>query len=72
MTLRHIDVDWSQMQTYKSEVNLIKRIDAEKRLYPDYDDRFVIVRTPDGRWTAIVMLDRSKGGYLGRYPFMKV
>jgi hypothetical protein len=30
------------------------------------------VRTPEGRWTAVVQLDMSKGGYLGRYPFVKV
>jgi hypothetical protein len=50
----------------------MKRINEDKEMYPDYDDRFIVVRTPKGRWTALVMLDRNAGGYVGRYGFMKI
>ncbi len=49
-----------------------KRINEDKALYPEYDDRFIVTRTPEGRWTAIVRLDLRLGGYVGRYPFLKI
>lgn len=72
MALRKIDMDWKHVRTYASEPALMKRIAEEAALYPEHDDRFVVVRTPEGRWTAIVQLDHSKGGYVGRYDFLKL
>ncbi len=72
MALRQIKPEWKNTLSYKTEANLMRRIDQDKALYPEYDDRFIVVRTPEGRWTAIVLLDRSKGGPLYRYEFIKV
>lgn len=75
MTLRHItmDLDGPYIKTYKTEQNLMKRIKEDRDMYPDYDDRFMVVCTPKGRWTAIVMLDKNSGGYVGRYDgFMTI
>lgn len=68
----NIDLDSPHVKSYATEANLLKRIEEDKNLYPDYDDRFVVVRTPKGRWTAIVILDKQVGGYVGRYEFVKV
>lgn len=70
--LRKIETEWKYCKTYASEKALLKRLDEDKDLYPDNNDRYMIVRTPEGRWTAIVILDKSTGGYDGRYGFMKV
>jgi hypothetical protein len=70
--LRQINIDLDSLKTYATEENLMKRIEQDKELYPDHNDRFIVVRTPKGRWTAIVSLDMSKGGYLGRYEFLKI
>lgn len=72
MTLRQINTEWKHVKTYATEAALMKRIDQDKAMYPEHNDRFVVVRTPEGRWTAIVSLDMTKGGYIGRYPFLKV
>jgi hypothetical protein len=72
MALREMKTEWKNVKSYATEKALRKRIDEDKKLYPEYDDRFMVVRTPEGRWTAIVRLDTSKGGYLFRYPFMLV
>lgn len=72
MSLRHVPVEWKNIKTYATEAALMKKIEQDKNLYPEHDDRFMIVRTPEGRWTAIVQLDMSKGGYVGRYEFVKV
>jgi hypothetical protein len=75
MTLRQIkmDLDGLYIKTYKTEENLMKRIEADRDMYPEYNDRFMVVRTPNGRWTAIVQLDKSTGGYVGRYDgFMTI
>lgn len=72
MTLRAINMNWDAVKTYGSESALMKKIEADKALYPEFDDRFLVVRTPAGRWTAVVVLDKSKGGYVGRYDFTKV
>lgn len=74
MALRNmnVDLDSPHIKSYATEANLMKRINEDKTLYPEYDDRFMVVRTPKGRWTAIVVLDKSKGGYIGRYEFLKV
>lgn len=72
MTLRAIEIDWKNVKTFATKANLLKRLEEDKDMYPDFDDRFIIVRTPEGRWTAIVKPDFSKGGYCGRYPFLKV
>jgi hypothetical protein len=65
------NINWQYVKTYATEKALMKRIEQDKDLYPDYDDRFYIMRTPEGRWTAIVKLDLTKGGYIGRYEFVK-
>lgn len=72
MTLRAMNPEWKHIKTYATEKALLKRIDEDKGLYPEHDDRFMVVRTPEGRWTAIVSLDHSKGGYIGRHPFLKM
>jgi hypothetical protein len=72
MALRQINVEWKGIKSYATEAALLKRIEQDKGLYPEHDDRFIITRTPEGRWTAIVVLDKSKGGYIGRYEFLKV
>lgn len=72
MALRQIKQDWTHILTYATEANLMKRIEQDKGMYPDHDDRFIVMRTPEGRWTAVVLLDRNRGGYIGRYQFLKV
>lgn len=69
MALReiNIDLDDRSIKTYASEGNLRRRLEECATMYEDCDDRAVVVRTPAGRWTAIVYLDRSAGGYVGRY-----
>lgn len=70
--LREVNVDWKHVKSYATEANLRKRLGEDMEMYPDYKDRFIVMRTPEGRWTAIVMLDREVGGYVGRYEFLKV
>lgn len=72
MALREINVEWKHVKSFATEANLNKRIEEDKTMYPQYDDRFIVVQTPEGRWTAIVILDKSAGGYVGRYEFFKV
>lgn len=73
MTLRAINTEWKYIKSYATEANLQKRLDEISDLYPEHNDRVMVVRTPDGRWTAIVVLDKTTGGYVGRYEgFMKV
>lgn len=72
MSLHRMNIEWRHVKTYATEANLMKAIESEAKLYPEHHDRFVVVRTPEGRWTAIVQLDMSKGGYIGRYSFLKV
>lgn len=61
------------IRTYATEGNLLKRIEELKDGYPEHNDRFIVVRTPEGRWTAIVSLDMKTGGYIGRYEgFLKI
>lgn len=72
MALRQLNIDWKHVKSYATEERLMKRIAEDKAMYPEYDDMFIVARTPEGRWTAIVKLDTSKGGYIGRYEFLKV
>lgn len=67
-----VDLDSPYIKSYATEANLMKRIAEDKDMYPEYDDRFLVVHTPKGRWTAVVILDKSQGGYVGRYEFLKV
>ena len=60
-------LDSKHINTYATEENLRRRIAQDRELYPDYFDRFLVVRTPKGRWTALVQLDTSKGGSMTRY-----
>jgi hypothetical protein len=70
--LRELNTDWKHIKTYATERALRKRFAEDADLYPAYNDRYMVVRTPEGRWTAIVVLDKAAGGYVGRNPFMKV
>lgn len=72
MALREINVEWKHIKSYKTLKGLQRAIESEKDTWPEHDDRFIVVRTPKGRWTAIVVLDKSTGGYVGRYDFLKV
>jgi hypothetical protein len=74
MSLRqiNIDLDSKHVLSYATEANLMKRINEDKALYAEHDDRFIVVRTPKGRWTALVRLDMRTGGYVGRYGFVKI
>lgn len=72
MALRQMSIEWNHIKSYATEAALIKRIEADKNMYPEHDDRFMVVRTPEGRWTAVVILDKRTGGYVGRYEFLKV
>lgn len=72
MALNQINVSWKHVKTYATEAALMKRIEQDKNLYPDYNDRFIVMRTPEGRWTAVVSLDMTKGGYICRYEFLKI
>lgn len=67
-----VDLDSRYVKSFATEANLRKRIEEDKALYPEYNDRFIVVRTPKGRWTALVVLDRNVGGYVGRYEFVKI
>ena len=73
MALRELTVEWNpHILSYATEAHLRKRIDKDKAMYPEHDDRFIVVRTPEGRWSAIVILDKRTGGFIGRYGFLKV
>lgn len=75
MALKEITVEWNcgYIKSYKTEANLRKRLAEMLDIYPDNNDRVIVVRTPEGRWTAIVQLDRQTGGYAGRYDgFLKI
>lgn len=72
MALHQIKVDFKHVKTYATEAALMKRIEQDKNLYPEHNDRFIVMRTPEGRWTAVVSLDMTKGGYIGRYEFLKI
>ena len=76
MALHEIDstvLDGNYVRSYATEAGLRKRLAQDADMYPEYNDRFIVVRTPAGRWTALVMLDKSVGGYVGRYEgFMKI
>lgn len=76
MAFREINneaLDGNHIKSYATEANLRKRLAEEADAHSEYNDRFIVVRTPAGRWTALVMLDRQLGGYVGRYEgFMKV
>lgn len=65
-------IEWKHVKTFATEENLSKFIakHAIEAIGDAYNDRLTIMRTPEGRWTAIVQLDTSKGGYVGRWPFV--
>lgn len=76
MALREISntaLDGNYIKSYATEDNLRKRLSEDADMYPEYNDRVIVIRTPAGRWTALVQLDRKQGGYVGRYEgFMKI
>lgn len=66
-------VEWKHVKSFATEANLQKFITAHGEMIgSEYNDRLYVVRTPEGRWTAIVQLDMSKGGYLARWPFLSM
>ena len=66
-------LDSKYVKSYATEANLRKRLDEDAGMYPDYYDSVLVVRTPAGRWTALVSLDPTQGGYVGRYEgFVKI
>lgn len=72
MALREINIEWKYCKSYATEKALRAKIEADKVCYPEHDDRFIVTRTPEGRWTAVVILDKTTGGFVGRYDFLKV
>lgn len=74
MALINGGINWKYIKSYATEAALMKKIAAvEAEGYTDVTDRYFVVKTPEGRWTAIFQLDRNKGGYIGRYEgFLKV
>lgn len=55
-------------KSYATEKNLLKVVNQLLEDNSYYaGDRAYIVRTPEGRWTAIFQMDMSKGGYVCRY-----
>lgn len=66
--LNPINVDWKYIKTFATEANLDKYIAKQAATSgKEHNDRFIKILTPEGRWTAIVRLDTSVGGYLCRY-----
>lgn len=52
---------------YATEANLVKAIEKAGLDTWDGARSYVICRKPDGKWTAIFVIDMNKGGYIG-YP----
>lgn len=65
LTQVSIDLDSRHIKTYATEQALQKAL--SKFQSQEGNDRFFVVRTPSGRWTALIQLDKSVGGYVGRY-----
>lgn len=72
MSIRTLNIEWAAIKSYATEKALMKRLNEEATQYPGYNDRAVVVRNPEGRWTAIISLDMTQGGYVGRYSFLKI
>jgi hypothetical protein len=72
MALRETQVSYDYVKSYATKAALLRKIESCKDEWAENDDRYFIVRTPEGRWTAIVILDKLTGGYVGRYDFIKV
>lgn len=68
----NLDLDSPHVKSYKTRANLLAAIEKIPDYGREYNDRFIVVRTPEGRWTAIVVIDKSVGGDMTRYPFIKV
>ena len=64
--------EFKYAKTYATEKALRKRIAEDASLYPGFDDEFVVIRTPEGRWTALVILCQPQYGRGGRYAFINV
>ena len=69
---RIMNTEWKHIKSYATEKALLAKVEECMANYSEYNDRFFVVRTPEGRWTAIVSLDTSKGGYLARHPFLSM
>lgn len=72
MALHETKIEWEFTKSYATEAALRKKIESCKDDWSENNDRYFVVRTPEGRWTAIVILDKNSGGYVGRYDFLKV
>lgn len=59
-----IAVEWKYIRSYGTEANLMRELN--KRGYDEVGmPRYVVTRTPDGRWTAIFLVTewlRKNGG----------
>ena len=69
-----IAVEWKYTRTYGSEANLMKEL--KKRGYDEVGmPRYVVTRTPEGRWTAIFLVTewlRKNGGMSPIQDFLVV
>lgn len=66
---RKIDIAWKSVKTYKAEATCIA---AVEKVCINLDRYFTVQNPADGRWTAVVVIDKSVGGYMGRPGFMIV
>lgn len=57
MALREINVEWKHIKSFATEANLRKRIEQDKAMYPEHDDRFIVVQTPEGRHRGARQID---------------
>ena len=59
--------DLNKCKSYATKERVIKRVNELLEANSEYADRAFICRNDEGRWTAVISLDMSKGGYLCRY-----
>lgn len=45
MSLHQINVEWKHVKSYATEAALNKRIEQDKGMYPEHDDRFIVLLT---------------------------
>ena len=59
-----INIEWKYIRSYGSEANLMREL--SKRGYDEAGmPRYIVTRTPEGRWTAIFLVSewlRKNGG----------
>lgn len=70
------EINLNEVKSYATEANLRKAL--SKLNLDTYGARYMITRTPEGRWTAIFLVAEylnQHGGYVGfasQYGFMSV